>query len=145
MNLQLLQSELTRFEGCKLTVYRDTLGKLTCGIGHLITAEDNLNEGDTVTQQTVDNWFAKDVQYAISVAQRIFTNFVQFDDVRQRICVQLAYNLANKLLGFPKFVAAMNAMDWNTAGAELQNSLWYTQVGNRGVDTVYAIINGQYP
>lgn len=51
-------------EGCEYKVYKDSLGKLTGGIGHLILKEDNLKEGDSISDELIDKWFVKDIQTA---------------------------------------------------------------------------------
>jgi GH24 family phage-related lysozyme (muramidase) len=56
-------------EGRKLTVYRDSLGKPTVGIGHLVLAEDQLKLGDTITDEQVDALFEKDGAAAIAAAR----------------------------------------------------------------------------
>jgi lysozyme len=56
-------------EGCKNTVYKDTLGKLTVGIGHLVLPEDNLKLGDTISDERVDALFAKDGAAALAAAR----------------------------------------------------------------------------
>ena len=51
-------------EGCEYKVYKDSLGKLTGGIGHLILEEDNLKEGDSISDELIDKWFVKDIRTA---------------------------------------------------------------------------------
>ena len=57
-------------EGFSSTVYRDKLGKLTVGTGHLLTPEEQLlyREGDEVPQDQLDSWLREDSAKAYSAA-----------------------------------------------------------------------------
>ncbi|WP_238918199.1 lysozyme [Clostridium sp. YIM B02555] len=48
-------------EGHKLYVYRDSKGNPTCGYGHLVVPGDNLQVGDTITQEQADQFFLDDL------------------------------------------------------------------------------------
>jgi len=56
-------------EGRRTTVYRDSLQKLTVGIGHLVLDEDDLKEGDTISDKQVDTFFRKDSAAAMAAAR----------------------------------------------------------------------------
>ena len=53
------------------------------------------------------------------------------DPVRQRVMMNMAFNMQGKLLGFRNFLAAAQRRDWSTASAEMLDSLWARQVGDR--------------
>ena len=139
MNLDLLRQELIRYEGYRLTVYLDTLGLPTVGIGHM---DKSLKVGTMLSPQAINDFYDQDVKNAIAIVSKYIT--VSLDDVRQRVLVQLAFNLGNKLGQFKKFLAAINASQWDIAAKELLSSKWYTQVGKRGPETCYAILHGKY-
>jgi lysozyme len=56
-------------EGKRLTVYRDSLGKPTVGIGHLVTDDDDLDVGDQITEAQCDAFFAQDAGGAMKAAE----------------------------------------------------------------------------
>jgi GH24 family phage-related lysozyme (muramidase) len=56
-------------EGKENTVYRDTLGKPTVGIGHLVVPGDNLKVGDRITDAQVTAFFQKDGAAALAAAR----------------------------------------------------------------------------
>jgi GH24 family phage-related lysozyme (muramidase) len=56
-------------EGQKNVVYRDSLGKPTVGIGHLVVPDDALNVGDRITDEQVDAFFKKDSATAMGAAR----------------------------------------------------------------------------
>src|SRR5947209_2817107 len=56
-------------EGVETEVYKDSRGKLTVGIGHLVTPADKLKLGDEITDQQVSDFFKKDSAKALSAAK----------------------------------------------------------------------------
>jgi len=65
-----LQKHLMDREGYREEVYLDSLGKPTSGIGHLLSAGENLEykEGDVIPKEQIDTWFKKDVDTAVNAA-----------------------------------------------------------------------------
>jgi lysozyme len=48
------------------------------------------------------------------------------------VIVDMVFNLGiQKFKGFKRAIAAIEAEDWSMAATELQNSVWYSQVGAR--------------
>jgi len=64
-----LEQLLREREGVETKVYKDSRGKLTVGIGHLVQPEDNLKLGDTITDAQVTEFFKKDSAAAVSAAK----------------------------------------------------------------------------
>lgn len=64
----IIRESMVREEGIKYIVYKDSLGKLTGGIGHLILPSDNMKHGDPISPEQVEEWFRKDVSGAIWAA-----------------------------------------------------------------------------
>ena len=145
MNLQLLKEELIRYEGREQKVYLDTLGLKTAGVGHLLLSADReLPVGHIIADSVIDKWFDADIIRSTYIAKSCVTNFDQLDDTRQRILIQLAFNMGNRLLGFKKTLALIEQSKFAKAADELQDSKWFTQVGRRGPETCYALRTGLY-
>src|SRR5438105_8561524 len=64
-----LEQLLRQREGVRTKVYKDSLGKPTVGIGHLVTPADKLKVGDEITDQQVSDFFKKDSASALSAAK----------------------------------------------------------------------------
>lgn len=64
----LAKTHLVAEEGRRNDVYRDSLGFLTVGIGHRVTALDNLVFGQRISEASIDNLFKKDIDKAFSAA-----------------------------------------------------------------------------
>ena len=64
-----LEQLLKEREGVEKKVYKDSLGKLTVGIGHLVEPGDNLKLGDEITDAQISEFFKKDSGAAVSAAK----------------------------------------------------------------------------
>jgi lysozyme len=136
MNRDLLITELKRDEGVELKAYQDTVGIWTIGIGR------NLQDVG-VSMDEAEYMLANDIDVAVGELQRTFGWFESLSDARQRVCVNMCFNLGlSRLLGFKKFIAAMAIGDWKTAGVEMLDSKWSRQVGVRSTRLKDLLLEG---
>ena len=138
MNLDLLKQELMRYEGYSSKVYLDTLGLPTVGLGHM---DRMMTVGTVYSPQQIDILFAHDVSNATKIADSLN---LSLDEIRYRVLVQLCFNLGNKINQFVHFLNACKESNWEEASSQLKSSTWFSQVGHRGPETCYAILNGRY-
>ena len=125
MDRNLLIEELKRDEGVELTVYTDTVGISTIGVGR------NLQDVG-VSMEEAEFLLSNDIDVAVNELQRTFDWFEGLSGARQRVCINMCFNLGlTRLLGFKKFLVAMEAGEWETAGVEMLDSKWSRQVGAR--------------
>ncbi len=129
--------QLRRDEGVRLKPYTDTVGRLTVGVGRNLT-DVGLSDDE------VDYLLANDVKRAQDgLAQ--FAWYAGLDPVRQGACVNLAFNLGIAgLLHFPHFIVAMSHGDWPEAVAQLHDSIWARQVGDRAIRLEQQILSGEW-
>lgn len=119
---QLLVDELVADEGLRLTVYRDSKGIETLGVGR------NVRDKGLSSREAFD-MLDHDVDEAVADLSGSFPWFVKLDAVRQRAVVNLRFNLGpTAFRGFKKFLAAMAKGEYDTAAEELVDSDWYGQV-----------------
>ena len=125
MDRSALRKQLLRHEGLKLKPYRDTLGKLTIGCGRNLTDRGiTINEAMTLLEHDIDQ--------ALSEATGHFAWFADLDEVRQRVIVDMIFNLGvGRFSEFQETIRAIQRHDWQTAALELLKSDWATQVGSR--------------
>ena len=135
MNIQQLREQLKIDEGVKYEIYLDHLGYPTFGIGHLIVEADEEHGkpvGTPITEERVNAVFDSDVAIYISEAKKVFPNLETLPSEAQEVIVNMTFNMgAPRLSKFKKFIAGVNAGDWNTAAIEMMDSRWAKQVGNR--------------
>lgn len=125
-NLFLLRQQLERHEGLRLLPYRDSLGHLTCGIGHLMTKP--------WTMPLVEAHYAEDVAEAEQALDQFMSWWRKLSDVRQRVLLDMCFNLGiTKLLQFKLFLGFVRAGDYGHAADAMLKSLWAEQVKGRAV------------
>lgn len=132
MNPEKIKQQLIIDEGYRGAVYRDTLGLLTVGIGHLVLPSDNLAYGQYVDKKRIMDMFEHDLLHAEIGCRAIVKDFDTLCDDVQGVLVNMCFNLgAQGLKEFKKFLAAVGNRDFPKAAEEMKNSVWYTQVGAR--------------
>lgn len=120
-------------EGFRATKYVDSRGFLTIGYGFNIDAGISRPAAAALLNEQIGEAEASIDSYPWYPA----------DEVRQSVLIELAFNMGlGKLLGFKQMLAACQAKDWVMAGAQLQASAWFTQVGSRGPPLVALLTNG---
>ena len=85
MDIEVLKQQLIEDEGCEYEIYLDHLGYKTCGIGHLCRAtdpENNLEVGDPVSVERVNELFAEDIEKVIEDCTILYDNFYDREKAR---------------------------------------------------------------
>ena len=125
MNREQLIQELKRDEGVVLTLYKCSAGKNTIGVGRNV-------DDRGITDDESDYLLSNDIDLCVKELEGTFPWFQTLSDTRQRVMVNMCFNLGlSRLMGFRKFLAAMEAGEWETAGVEMLDSKWARQVGPR--------------
>jgi len=125
MNREILIAELKRDEGVVLTLYKCSADKNTIGVGR------NLDDRG-ITEEESDFLLSNDIDLCKAELEAVFPWFTNLTDARQRVMVNMCFNLGlSRLLGFKKFLAALEVADWDKAGEEMLDSKWSRQVGAR--------------
>lgn len=120
-----LIEQLMRHERFVSKPYRDTVGKLTIGFGRNIDDEGiSQEEALVLMKNDVDRcWY------------ELSTNFEYWDHLeplRKNVLVNMCYNLGlSKLLLFRRMWTALYVNDYESAAAEMLDSKWARQVGDR--------------
>lgn len=132
-----LTKQLMRDEGLRLKPYRDTVGKLTIGVGR------NLDDNGITEDEA-----AYLLQNDIAVSERELSRLPWFsglDDVRKGAIINMHFNLGlPRLLTFRKMIAALDAGDYEQAANEALDSRWAEQVGDRAVRLARQIKTGEW-
>lgn len=120
-----LIAQLRRHEGLRLRPYRCTADKLTIGIGRNLD-DVGINEEEAVYL------LVNDINRVVKELQRDFLVFDRLDDVRKVVLIDMCFNLGiSRLRMFKKMFAAIDEKDWTLAAAEMVDSRWCSQVGQR--------------
>jgi len=114
------QAFIKKWEGCNLTVYKDIGGRLTVGIGHLLTPDDDLALGDTTTQAEADEYFDDDFSDALDALDSLVT--APLTDNQTIALLSFVFNLGAEALKTSTLLKLLNQSDYH--GAALQFAFW---------------------
>ena len=126
MNIDKLREELKIDEGCKYEIYLDHLGLPTFGIGHLVLDSDmeyGQAVGTPVSEDRVNECFAKDVETVLSESLQLYPNFEVLPEEAQLIIANMMFNMGRpRLSKFKGMKAAVDAGDYHRAAVEMVDS-----------------------
>lgn len=125
MDIAALKTILIHDEGLKLRPYRDSIGKLTIGIGR------NLDDvGITATE--ADFMLGNDIQKVQIDLNRALSWWIILSERRQLVLASMCFNMGiSTLLGFKNTLADMKEGRYKEAAEGMRQSKWATQVGDR--------------
>lgn len=128
MNHTRLSKQLLYHEGIRLKPYRCSADKLTIGIGRNI-------EDVGISEEEAFYLLANDIKKVVEQCQRNFKWFDGLSDLRKEAIVNLVFNMGfSKFLQFKKTIKHIENEEFELAGAELLNSRYAQQVGQRAID-----------
>lgn len=135
-----MEQQLILHEGLKLEPYVDTEGNQTIGVGYNVTGRGwdflehvikrKVTEPVRITQVEALAVLRADLDRAEQAVRVYLPEYDGLNEVRQRVCLDMAFNMAMRALGFQKAIAAIKAKDWSAAAKELYRSKWAEQVGD---------------
>jgi len=135
MNVDNVRKQLEVDEGVVYEIYKDHLGFLTFGIGHLVLDTDpeyGFCEGHAVEPERVVEAFERDIATAVDECTKLYRDWGDLPEEVQEILVNMLFNLGRpRLKKFKKMNRAIESGDWRLASIEGIDSLWYQQVGSR--------------
>lgn len=138
MNEQKLLDALSLDEGRRARIYTDTVGKVSGGVGRNLTDKG-------FRQDEIDLMLRNDIAEAVAELDRVAPWWRGLNDARQNALVNMMFNLgATRLMGFKKFLAALQVGDWAKAESEMLDSKWARQVGDRSTRLALLIRNGKF-
>ena len=133
-----IYEQLLRDEGIRLKPYKDTVGKLTIGIGR------NLDDKG-ISEDEANYLLANDVKEVEDALTEALPWFSGLDEARQGVLLNMGFNLGVRgLLQFHNALHYMEAGDWTAASNELRASKWANQVGARAGRLAMQLQSGEW-
>jgi len=125
MDIDKLIAQLKVHEGVRSKVYLDTEGIETIGVGR------NLRDRG-LSDDEIELMLANDIRDFQEEVERAFSWWSDLDDVRQRVVVDMAFNMGlGSLSKFVNTLAHIENGRYEEAGVEMLDSKWARQVGDR--------------
>ncbi len=121
--------QLKADEGMRPTAYKDHLGYLTIGVGRLI---DSAKPGAGLRSSEIEMLLRNDVEDRIQTLSRVLPWFVDLDEARQGVLVNMAFQMGtNGLLGFKNTLALVEVGRYTEAASRMLESSWAKQTPAR--------------
>jgi lysozyme len=131
--------QLRLHEGERLKPYRCTAGKLTIGVGR------NL-EDRGITAEESAYLLANDIAREERALIQALPWVAQLDEVRQRVLLDMAFNMGlGGLLQFKNTLATIKAGDYAKAATMMLDSRWARHVGQRAERLSRMMATGKTP
>lgn len=133
-----IEEQLLRDEGMRLRPYRDSVGKVSIGIGR------NLDDVG-ITEDEARFLLANDISAAGAGMRTALPWTAKLDEVRFAAMLNMCFNLGlTKLLTFKHFLESMQEGDWKMAALNMLHSVWAGQVGARAQRLAMQIETGEW-
>ena len=131
MDYKAVKERIKKHEGFRNTVYLDSLGKATIGYGHLLTEEDDFEEGIQYDKSILEDLFDKDFNTAAYNAEQLLEGYT-VAPLAKEVIIEMVFQLGiGGVSKFKKMFAALKEYDYLLASAEMLNSAWYRQTPSR--------------
>lgn len=125
MNVDKLVEQLIDFEGEKFKPYKDTVGKVTIGVGRNLT-----DKGISKAESRV--LLHNDIADAVFDLDKNLPWWDSMTEARQRVLADMCFNMGiTTLLTFSNTLSLMKKGDYAGAAAAMRESHWASQVGRR--------------
>lgn len=133
-----LEDQLIDHEGLELSLYKCTGDKWTIGVGR------NLDDRG-ITEDEARYLLKNDIAIVEEELLRVKPSVADLDGVRQRVLVDMGFNLGLPILmKFQNMWAAIDDEDWIEAAEQMLDSRWAKQVGRRAVRLADAMRTGEW-
>ncbi|URY13754.1 lysozyme R [Shigella phage ESh27] len=148
-------------EGLRLTLYKDTEGFWTIGIGHLVTKDPSLAVAKaeldrmigrkcngTITLDEAEKLFNEDVDKAVRGIlgnAKLKPVYDSLDAVRRCALVNMVFQMGVAgVAGFTNSLRMLQQKRWDEAAVNLAQSKWYRQTPNRAKRVISTFKTGTW-
>jgi lysozyme len=138
---------LVLHEGRSKTLYKDSLGYWTIGVGHLVDPA----KGGSLPDPIIDALLDYDIQQAWDRLVADIPWITQLDPVRQHVLLDMTFNMGDEPFdhdGFkdwPIFVQQVRTGAYRSAAINMRSTLWAKQVKTRAMRLAYMMETGEWP
>ena len=141
-NLSRVMRMLSAEEGRRNKPYKDSLGYLTVGVGHLIDprkggslppwAQVELDAAGRLSDASVDKLLEHDIINAVEQLDRNLPWAESLDEVRYTVLLDMCFQMGiGGLLGFENTLRHVHEGNYEQAATNMKASLWRRQTPNR--------------
>ena len=129
---EVLKKRIRDHEGFIAKPYLDSLGKATIGYGHLITDEDNFENGKEYSKDELLKLFDKDFAKAEMGANQLVGHIQELHIEAKNIVTEMVFQLGTQgVRNFKNMLDALENRDYQRASTEMLDSRWNAQTPKR--------------
>ncbi len=143
MHYRELKKRIKKNEGFSLKPYKDQLGYLTIGYGHLILPNETHLLKNKTNKLQLNSIFDQDFERALGDYKR-FIKQKHHNRKDKELLIEMTYQMgAKRVLKFKKLISNMQKNKKHLVCFEMMDSLWYTQTPNRVKNLIRAFLKNE--
>ena len=144
MNFRELKKRIKKNEGFSLKPYKDQLGYLTIGYGHLILPNEVKLLKTKTNKAQLNAIFNQDFERGVRDYKRLIKQ-KNHNRKDQELLIEMVYQMgAKRVLKFKKLISNMKKNKRHLVCFEMMDSLWYTQTPNRVKNLIRAFLKNEW-
>ena len=138
-----LKKRIKLNEGFSLKPYKDQLGYLTIGYGHLILSNEKTLLKKQLHKKELEEIFEKDFKKALSSFNSALRSFTS-NKKEAELLIEMIFQLGIKgCLKFKNLIINMKKGNKHLVCLDMMNSLWYKQTPNRVKALIKTFLNNE--
>jgi len=138
-----LKERIKSNEGFSSKPYKDQLGYLTIGYGHLILPNENILLKKQIHKKELEEIFEKDFNKALSKFNNTFKSFT-LNEKESDLLIEMIFQLGIKgCLKFKNLIKNIKKRNKHLVCFDMMDSLWYKQTPNRVKTLIKTFLNNE--
>ena len=138
-----LKERIKSNEGFSSKPYKDQLGYLTIGYGHLILPNENILLKKQINKKELEEIFEKDFKKALSNFNNTFKPFI-LNEKETELLIEMIFQLGIKgCLKFKNLIKNIKKGNKHLVCFDMMDSLWYKQTPNRVKALIKTFLNNE--
>ena len=138
-----LKERIKSNEGFSSKPYKDQLGYLTIGYGHLILPNENILLKKQIHKKELEEIFEKDFKKALSNFNNTFKSFT-LNEKESELLIEMIFQLGIKgCLKFKNLIKNIRKKNKHLVCFDMMDSLWYKQTPNRVKTLIKTFLNNE--
>ena len=143
MRYQKLIKRIKEHEGFSIKPYKDQLGFLTIGYGHLILPNEKHLTNNKKTKTQLEKIFIKDFRKATNDYKK-FLKKRKHNSKEEELLIEMVFQMGVKrVLMFKNLLSSMKKNQKHLVCFEMMNSLWYNQTPKRVKNLIKIYLNNE--
>ena len=138
-----LKERIKSNEGFSSKPYKDQLGYLTIGYGHLILPNENILLKKQIHKKELEKIFEKDFKKALSDFNSAFKSLT-LNEKESELLIEMIFQLGIKgCLKFKNLIKNIKKGNKHLVCFDMMDSLWYKQTPNRVKALIKTFLNNE--